>query len=241
MLMALLNSSSIATSRATTSRGNKRSEYDDLRATLDQLVADKAMLEKKLHAAQSLQSACKTWLDRLPEGTALEPVDVKIDGHALEEVRSRIDVLETELRTLRAVPTPSADIEERVKAYAREMARPTISGIGEGEQLRVIWPGSGWDSKGPREHRTDVLPMMALLHGDAMVDALMREVECMTNDPVPIKERASRIAALTDEIEQLQRVEEALVVATGQREHDRPAEVILGVRVVATRSGRFAA
>jgi hypothetical protein len=31
--------------------------------------------------------------------------------------------------------------------------------------------------------------MMALLHGDAMVPALMREVE--RNDPMAIKERAS--------------------------------------------------
>ena len=167
---------------------------------------------------------------------------MKVDGHALEEVRLKINALETELRTLRAVPTPSADIEERIKAYVREMARPTINGIGNGEQLRVIWPGSGWDSSGPREHRADLLPMMALLHGDAMAAALMREVECMTNDPVPIQERATRIAALTDEIEQLQRIEEALVVATGeQREHIRPAEVILGVRVVDARSGSRAA
>ncbi len=33
------------------------------------------------------------------------------------------------------------------------------------EQLRVIWPSSGWDSSGPREHRADLLQMMALLHG----------------------------------------------------------------------------
>jgi hypothetical protein len=46
--------------------GLKESEYDDLRATLDQLVADKAVLGKK-HAAQSglgLQGLA----DRLPEG-----------------------------------------------------------------------------------------------------------------------------------------------------------------------------
>jgi hypothetical protein len=44
------------------------------------------------------------------------------------------------LDTLRAVSAPSADIEER------------ISGIGDGEKLRVIWPGSGWDSGSGREH-----------------------------------------------------------------------------------------
>ena len=50
----------IASTRARLTGGfSKQSEYDDLRATLDQLVADKAVLETKLQAAQSLQSACK--------------------------------------------------------------------------------------------------------------------------------------------------------------------------------------
>jgi hypothetical protein len=46
-----------------------------------------------------------------------------------------------------------------------------------------------------------------------MIAALMSEVERMASDQVPIKERATRIAALTDEIEQLAYVEEALVAA----------------------------
>ena len=45
----------------------------DLRATLDQLVADKAVLEKNLQAAQSLQSACKAWLERLRSITSILP------------------------------------------------------------------------------------------------------------------------------------------------------------------------
>ena len=50
----------------------QESEYD-LRATLDQLVADKAVLEKNLQAAQSLQSACKAWLERLRSITSILP------------------------------------------------------------------------------------------------------------------------------------------------------------------------
>ena len=112
---------------------------------------------------------------------------------------------EAELAALRAVPTPCADIEERVKGYVQEMARPTISGISDGERLRVSWPGSGWDSNGPREHRADILPMIALLHGDAMVDALMREVERIASDPVPLAERKKRIAKLEADMDALQR------------------------------------
>jgi hypothetical protein len=50
---------------------------------LKQLVADKPMLEKKLHVAQTIVSSCKAWLDLLPAGTTLEPVAVKADGRDL--------------------------------------------------------------------------------------------------------------------------------------------------------------
>ena len=87
--------------------------------------------------------------------------------------------------------------------------------------------------------------MMAL--GDAMVAALMREVERMGSYPVPIKERAARIAALTDEIEQLAYVEEALIAAATsdgedvQRSPNASPQAVLGVKVVkATKSSRAA-
>jgi predicted nucleic acid-binding Zn-ribbon protein len=42
---------------------SKQAEYDDLSASLKELVADKPTLEKKLHTAQSVLSNCKVWLD----------------------------------------------------------------------------------------------------------------------------------------------------------------------------------
>jgi hypothetical protein len=89
--------------------------------------------------------------------------------------------------------------------------------------------------------------MMALLFPDQMVAALMTEIEHMTGDAVPIKERATRIAALIDEIEQLAYVEEALVaaaIARGedvQRSPNAWPQAVLGVKVVeATKSSRAA-
>jgi hypothetical protein len=80
-----------------------------------------------------------------------------------------------------------------------------------------------------------------------MTAALMSEVERMASDPVPIKERATRMAALTDEIEQLSYVEEALVaaaIADGedvQRSRAAPPQAVLGVRVAETvKSSRAA-
>jgi hypothetical protein len=201
----------------------------ELEQQLRKLLDAQAALRWRADRQQSMLSACKGWLDGLPAGAVLEPVEVKADGD-LEEVRSRLKAAQDELAALRAVPMASADIEERVKAYVREMARPTISGIGDGERLKVTWPGAGWDSSGPREHRADILPMMALLHGDPMVAALMAEITRMANDPMPPAARKRRISELEAEIDALQRQELAL---SGQPAADAPPPVLLGVRVAA--------
>ena len=238
----------ITSARARLTGGfRKQAEGDDLTASLKQLIVDKPILEIKLHAAQSVLSNCKVWLDRLPEGTALEPVEVKANGHDLSSVRTRLEAAQGELAHLHAVPTPSADVRQRVEDYVRSMARPTISGLGKGNRLKVVWPGAGWDTGGPREDRAEVLPMMALLFHDAMVDALLREVERLTSGAVPLAQRAARIAALEREIEQLSYVEEVLIdraIANGedvQRSPNALPQAVLGVKVVeATKSSRAA-
>jgi hypothetical protein len=72
----------------------------------------------------------------------------------------------------------------------------------------------------------------------AAVRALvMGEVERMANDPLPLSQRAPRIAALERELDQLHRVEEVLVtaaIAAGQSIHRSPTAppaAVLGVRV----------
>jgi hypothetical protein len=138
----------------------------------------------------------------------------------------------------RAAPTPSADIEQRIRHYLQSVARPQICGIGKGEKLKVVWPGAGWDTRGPREDRAEVLPMMALLFPDAMTAALMGEVDRMASDPLPQAARQKRIAELEREIEQLAYIEEALVaaaIAEGedvQRSSSAPPQAVLQVRVV---------
>ncbi len=77
----------------------------------------------------------------------------EIEGQPHPNLHKQNYVISVELEALRAAPTPSADIEQRICAYVEATARPTISGIGKGERLKVIWPGAGWDSSGLREHR----------------------------------------------------------------------------------------
>jgi hypothetical protein len=194
----------------------KQSEYDALMASLKQLVADKPVLEQKLHTAQRTLSAGKAWIDRLPPNTTLEVVEAKTDGHDLDAVGDRLKAAQDELKTLRAAPTPSVDIEERIKRHVAEVARPKISGIGEGHTLEVIWPYN------------NIVSMMALLLGDGMAEVLMAEVTRMANDPMPPAARKQRIGELEAEIDTMQRQAFGL----GADASDLPPAVVLGVRVV---------
>jgi hypothetical protein len=59
-----------------------------------------------------------------------------------------------------------------------------------------------------------------------MLALAMGEVERMANDPLPVAQRAPRIAALERELEEVHRVEEVLVavaIAAGQPVHRSPS------------------
>ena len=70
-----------------------------------------------------------------------------------------------------------------------------------------------------------------------MLALVMGEVERMANDPLPVAQRPPRIAALERALDELHRVEEALVAAAitaGQPVHRSPSAppaAVLGVRV----------
>jgi hypothetical protein len=179
----------------------------------------------KLHAAQRTLSNAKSWLDSLPAGTVLEPVDVKVDGHTLEGTRAKIKALEAELSALNSAP--SEDIEQRLRAYVEGLAKPRITGVGRGETLKIVFPGAGFGPSGPHTDRAEALCLIAFLFADRMVEQLMAEIEDMSVDvcePVLIEQR-----------EQL--VEEALVaaaIANGedvQRSPNAPPAAVLGVRI----------
>jgi hypothetical protein len=208
-----------------------------LEAELETLLADQKELQKRLQAEQSVLSACKLWLDRLPAGTQLEPVAVTADGHELAEIRKRIKAAIAELDALKRAPAPSIDIEQRVRDYLRGLA-PKVRGVGVGERLSVVWPGAQSSSGYISEHTCDPLALLTALFPDRMLSLVMAEVERMANDPVPLAERPRRVAALERELDdELHRVEEALVaaaLATGEPVHRSPSAppaAVLGVRV----------
>jgi hypothetical protein len=197
----------------------KDQDYQDLRRSLERMVADKPAIETKFHRVKHLASNCKRWLDELPEGTVLEPVKVKPNGADLGNVRERIKDAENELHRLRSVPTAAPDIRKRVKDYVQSLAQPVVSGIGAGEELEVRWPSSS-------------IAVFALLFPTKMEEVILAEVDAMANDPLPIKQRRERITELEAEIERLHYTEEALVVANGaDRSPSALPRCVLGVRV----------
>jgi hypothetical protein len=147
----------------------KDEEYHDMCATLDQLVAAKSTLERKFNSATLTLSDAKSWLDALPDDAVLEPVaSTKPDGLDLGTVEHRIRDAEDEIQRLGAVPVPPSDIKSRVEAHVASLARPKVSGIASGQQLRVSWP-------------SDTPALLAFLRPDEMTGALLQEIERQSN------------------------------------------------------------
>jgi hypothetical protein len=159
--------------------------------------------------------------------TALEQIipDVE-DGLSLATVRAGIKKFQNEVEALKRVPIPAANIREKVEAYVERLPMPSIGGIATGE-LTVQWP-------------TGLPALMAFLQPDLLVDRLMVAINQIANTP-PLPERERRIQDLEHEIDRLQRVEEAIVVATGApRERGCLPWVVLGVKAVEARGIRAA-
>ena len=167
------------------------------------------------------------------------------DGHELAETRKRIKAAIAEI-----------DAEARSGAVGghrgpRSKLRSRARAAGAGRRGRRAaqhhlaraqsTPGYGYIS----EHTCDPLALLAALFPDRMLALVMAEVERMANDPLPMAQRAPRVAALEGELEELHRVEEALVapaVAAGQPVHRSPSAppaAVLGVSV-ADRASRAA-
>ena len=75
--------------------------------------------------------------------------------------------------------------------------------------------------------------MLAFVEPDALADRLMAEIDRIANTPYALPQREQRIAELEEEIDRLQRTEEAIVVATGApREPGCPPWIVLGVKAL---------
>jgi hypothetical protein len=134
------------------------------------------------------------------------------------------------------LPSPSEDIEDRLRAYVAGLNAVSITGIQEGERLDINW------GRGPMTNQpiTDPTPLQleALLRPDELVAALLAKVGEMALGSCPPAERPARIRELEREIEPLERTEEALVLAElvanrpVERRSDASSAAVLQVKVV---------
>jgi hypothetical protein len=194
----------------------------ELRIEFDRLLGE----QKTIHARRPTETdtidRCKAWLAALPPATVLDQVaPVVEDGLSLTTVRARIKKLQESVAVLKRVPIPAPDIRQKVQSYVRGLTRPIIGGVDAGEVLAVQWP-------------TEQLHvLMAFLQPEVLVERLMAEINRIANTPCSLPEREQRIAELEQEVERLQRTEEAIVVATGApRERGCPPWVVLGVKAL---------
>ena len=166
---------------------------------------------------------CRTWLASLPSTATLEQVTPEIEtGLTLPAVRARIQRLEEFVKALRSVPTPSADIEQRVKAYLDALTKPIVHGVAAGEQLVVEWPRAR-DQFAAAPH-VDLFVLAAFLQPDVFAARLLASI----HKAAPPSDRDAQVKDLEQQIEQLQRMEEVLLTSTGAaRISGRRPEVIL--------------
>ena len=233
-----------------TGRTTTKAAPQALRAEFERSLKAASEAQARQQIEEGVLAVCRQWLDDLTADAKLQPVPIDVPADVtLASVRERLKAAQDEIVTLRCAPTPSGDIRARIADYVHGLAeagRPVLSGIGEGEKLMIVWPQHA-NVKRARPHvgyvagRADPLLLAAYLHADVITEKLMAEIEAMAATPLPVAARQPRIAALAAEIDHLQRVEEVLVVANGERrELGRPASAVLGCRVGEARGARAA-
>jgi hypothetical protein len=202
----------------------------ELGIKLDRLLAEQKTLQRQRPIEADTIDRCRAWLEALSPATVLEQIIPGVeDGLSLRDVRARIKKMQDSVTALKRVPIPPSNIREKVRTYVQGLTRPIVGGIGGvDEALTVQWP-------------TGLHALMAFLQPEALVERLMAEIDRIATTPCALPEREQRIAELEREIDRLQRIEEAMVVATdAPRERGRPPWVVLGVKAVETRGVRAA-
>ena len=202
---------------------------EKLRIELERALEEQKMLQRQRPIQADILGRCRAWLAALPPGTVLEQIIPDIeDGLALGDVRARVRKLKDQVEALKRVPVPASDIKQKVRGYVERLPIPIIGGIGGGEALTVRWP-------------TGLHALMAFLQPDVLVERLMAEIDRIANTPCPLAEREQQIAKLEEEIDRLQRTEEAIVVSTdAPRERGCLPWIILGVKAIEAHGVRVA-
>src|SRR5262245_49174237 len=232
-LISLGDCTRVLTARATEAKGKlealratingrndniKPEQIKRVRAELEALVPLVPQLEKQVADAQAVFAACKKYIGELADGSELVPVHVDANGYDLQGCRDRLVQIANEERELRAAPSPSSDIEARVRNYVREMGArglPIVHKGFEGGELAILWPATDFNARnlsGTDTLRCNPLFTLCWAFPEVMVARLMGRVEQQAQKPLPPQARPAQLAALAAEAMHLRYVEERLIV-----------------------------
>jgi hypothetical protein len=226
---------------------------DEPRDELAEAWPELAAAEKRFKTAAAIKSVVHVWLDQLPASTTVRMREINValgQGQSVQETLTRTrQSIATAIKKrdrLQRAPVASADLARRIAAYVdrlAELARPLVTGIGEGETLDVRWPSkleglNRNNRSGYSAGEAHPLLLTALLHRQVLIDAITEEAARSVHAVCPVERRPARIAELTAAIERLGYEEEALIElarAEGtaiDRRVDADPRAILGVELV---------
>ena len=186
------------------------------------LVAERLSIERVVVSKED------SWLAQFGDGVVLEPVEVVVDGVDHVQLRSEISVLR--LERSRIQNAPAAADRARIGAWIDENRRAAEAQI---EQLTARYPHF-MSSAAEHNVMTDLL--LTMFSRDALIETLASRIDARAEGVMPVRERAGRLEAIDAELEQLLRIDAALVdraISEGSVDvhHDResPPWVLLGV------------
>jgi hypothetical protein len=213
-----------------------RAELARLEPEIDRLRDQVERRTKRWQSLAGLVDDIVLWIDRITDETEFALFDV-VDSSAsptsemIDSIRDVIAGLRADIHTVMSAPIPIAQQKVAMRAQVKQLAeqgRPDCEALlAHGGD--IVWPHKRtavWSSDKMNVSATsvdDVPAMLAWLFEPALVKALDREIDQIaTNDSEALDDntRARRLTELHSEILKNERVEEAMIVAAGERGMD---------------------
>jgi hypothetical protein len=227
--------------RAATDRLNQLQRDADPKV-VERLQQRRADQSRKHSELMGLINAVKAWLNHLPAGTTLEPVEpVSVELAEGEKVlaviqrtRDSISALQSRLSNVSTAPPPKSVLKKQAAELVAERAKRGAPNREIGSRgFKADWPNGDFLTK------KDVADMFAYYLPDAVTkrDEQWIDETPTRSDALSAEERERRSAELSSQIETLERSEESLIQQAASdgieiaRREDADPRAVLGVQV----------